>query len=106
MSDPDDSIKVFLREINPLSAELSGTKNFVPNFIPNLKLLFLLRSVPKFQKKAIPECSYSTTIAKGVSRSKPTISGGGKQNFIGLSSGAHRNRQRGATGGLGAKLGD
>ena len=29
-------------------AELSGTKNFVPNFIPNLELLFLFRSVPKF----------------------------------------------------------
>ena len=28
--------------------ELSGTKNFVPNSIPNLKPMFLFRSVPKF----------------------------------------------------------
>ena len=34
--------------------ELSGTKNFVPNIIPNLKPLFLFRSVPKFEKRTIP----------------------------------------------------
>ena len=38
-------------------AELSGTKNFVSYFIPNLKPLFLFRSVPKFEKKTIPKCS-------------------------------------------------
>ena len=33
---------------NITMTELSGTKNFVANSIPNLKPLFLFRSVPKF----------------------------------------------------------